>query len=347
MAITIHNIAKQLRVSPSSVSRALAGKPGVSDDTRRRVVAYAEKNCFAVSHSAQTTRTGKGNGVILLTPLQRAEIARRRDELLAVRLRENFGQAFLSTFDTAEPIEPQIRMALAAKPLAIIISGVWGQKVDLRRIGDAHRVPILAIDSASDGHDNIILDRAAGTCQMARMFLLAGCQHPIYFQPMVETNKYTRGAGIERAHRELKTTLTADNWAPFAAPVTSADVEYAPLGERMTEELLRNRLVDAIFAFNDLMAVGAARALARFSGAAARAIMLVGFDNLPFAAYLPTSLSTIAYDAGAVIEQACDLLRRRLEKASRASETAVVPMRLIVRESSRLPHHDLLKEIFA
>lgn len=65
----IHDLAKELGISISTVSRALAGKPNVTDATRQRVLAAAERLGYTPNRSGRSLRSGTTDSVVfLLTP---------------------------------------------------------------------------------------------------------------------------------------------------------------------------------------------------------------------------------------------------------------------------------------
>ncbi len=343
MSVALKDIALKLKVSPSTVSRALSGKNGVSEEVRNKIVSYADKHMFSVNSAAKALRTGKGSGIILIAPLNRPEVARWRDEMLLNKLRPLFGAALSLTFDSGDNLETYVKMALAEKPRALIISSVWNQNQDITGACRAQQVAVLSVDSRIAGHDNIVVDRASGTCQMTKMFILAGCTHPVYFAHPEELDEKGHGrlSGIRRAYRDLGKEFK-DEFCVLFEPYRNDSA----LGFEMASKLLNSRYIDAFFTFNDLAALGVQRAISGCSTDSLHNIMMVGFDDLPFSAYLPTSLSTITQPLDQIAERAAELLQKRLENFDAPQETALIPTRLVIRESSKVHDHSLLKEIF-
>lgn len=90
----------------------------------------------------------------------------------------------------------------------------------------------------------------------------------------------------------------------------------------------------ALVAINDLLALGALRAIAEHDLTVPRDISIVGFDDIDMAAYLNPPLTTVHYDAEAVGQAAVRLILARLNDPERPSEVIQLPTRLITRGST-------------
>jgi DNA-binding LacI/PurR family transcriptional regulator len=93
---------------------------------------------------------------------------------------------------------------------------------------------------------------------------------------------------------------------------------------------------DAVFCFNDLMALGAMRAIHEAGLRVPDDIALVGFDDVEEAEYSIPSLTTVAPDKTEIAEAAVSTLLRRINEGYREPCRLIQPgHRLVVRESSR------------
>jgi DNA-binding LacI/PurR family transcriptional regulator len=92
---------------------------------------------------------------------------------------------------------------------------------------------------------------------------------------------------------------------------------------------------DAVFCFNDLLAIGAMRAAAERGFRVPADIAIVGFDNTEESAYSLPSLTTIAPDKTAIAQTAIDLIRRRIDSTEDFDPQDVqTPFSLQIREST-------------
>jgi DNA-binding LacI/PurR family transcriptional regulator len=92
---------------------------------------------------------------------------------------------------------------------------------------------------------------------------------------------------------------------------------------------------DAIFGLNDLLALGALRALAEAGRSVPGDVALVGFDDIEGSRYSVPSLTTVAPDKESIAQQAVDRLAQRLQQdGPAATEEIVVGYTLQAREST-------------
>lgn len=107
-------------------------------------------------------------------------------------------------------------------------------------------------------------------------------------------------------------------------------------GATATRRLLdRPNPPDAVFCFNDLLAVGAMRAAADLGLRVPRDVAVVGFDDIEEGRYSVPSLTTISPDKAAIATTAVDLLHERTDPTnSHAARTIHPPFTLTTREST-------------
>jgi DNA-binding LacI/PurR family transcriptional regulator len=105
-------------------------------------------------------------------------------------------------------------------------------------------------------------------------------------------------------------------------------------------ELARDPRVTAVFAANDQMAIGLLRALAEAGRAVPHDVSVVGFDDIPEAAYLIPPLTTVRQDFSAVGRRAIEILQRAIAGARPDADTParLIGPELVVRASSGPPH---------
>lgn len=105
-------------------------------------------------------------------------------------------------------------------------------------------------------------------------------------------------------------------------------------------EVARDPRVTAVFAANDQMAIGLLRALAEAGRAVPHDVSVVGFDDIPEAAYLIPPLTTVRQDFGAVGRRAIEILQAAIGGAQPGVGTParLIGPELVVRASSGSPH---------
>lgn len=91
----------------------------------------------------------------------------------------------------------------------------------------------------------------------------------------------------------------------------------------------------AIFACNDLMAIGALRAIRETGFSVPEDISLIGYDDIEMAAYIQPALTTIAQPVKQIADTAIRLLLERIEQPKIPPRRIILPNQLVVRQSTR------------
>jgi LacI family transcriptional regulator len=113
----------------------------------------------------------------------------------------------------------------------------------------------------------------------------------------------------------------------------------AESGFAATLDLMRARPdLTSIFAGNDTIALGVIGALASLGLAVPADVSVVGFDDLPFAAFTAPALTTVKLDADRQGRTAAELLIRRLRNLPISDPRIVFKSRFVVRASCAPPH---------
>jgi DNA-binding LacI/PurR family transcriptional regulator len=187
-------------------------------------------------------------------------------------------------------------------------------------------LPLVAVEG--DAHadiDVVTVDQRAGAEAATRHLLDEGHStvwHVAGPVDWLEAQQRTAGwrATLVAADAELPPPLRGD-WS-------------AQSGYELGQVLAAMPDVTAVFAANDSMAVGVLRALQERGRAVPQDVSVVGFDDVPEAAYFHPPLTTVRQDFGEVGRRSLALLLDRIESGERAARRHVVATALIVRESS-------------
>ena len=102
----------------------------------------------------------------------------------------------------------------------------------------------------------------------------------------------------------------------------------------MNQILTQTPEVDAVFAANDLMAIGAMSALRIAGRRIPEDVAVIGYDDVPLAAFSFPALSSIRQPATAMGQQAARLVLQALDQTANTEPEAVVYPELVVRASS-------------
>jgi DNA-binding LacI/PurR family transcriptional regulator len=331
MSLNLEALSREAGVSIATVSRALSGKPGVSEKRRIEIRELAEKSGYRPDLQARALRSKTRAGWMLLTPSSPTQIVQRRNEALLGTLRKmTFStQLITTTWDDSPDV---ILDRIWNRPPAVLL--VHGYNRDMIRIleerGRDPRTAVVILDGASPVFDSVDLDRAEGTRLATRMILTGGAKHPVFFTAQSEPSATdARNRGILQAFDELGISPEDHHFVK----VSGAGSET---GRVLTLKLLEERYIDAIFTYSDQVAYGVLRALYEKGIQIPEEIKVVGFDDLPHSAMTTPSLTTISQPVQEMVDEAIRLAQQRQAHPETDPEHVVLPTRLVPRESCPL-----------
>lgn len=337
-SVTIKEVARAAGVSAQTVSRVLNERPDVSDKTRQRVRDVIVELGYAPNIIARSLIQGRSNtiGVVgyglsyygparILTGIERQANELGYSLFLSL-LREpesNIGDAILPNL-------------LMRKVDGIIwsVPEIGEQRAALLDAMQRVPVPIVFInmeprpDLCVVSIDNYHAGRQAVLHLLARGYRKVG----IITGPPLWWESRQREAGWASAMLE-----SGRFSAEALDPLKVAGDWYPDSGYRGLHELLRNDpAIDAVFAFNDQMALGASNAAREAGRNLPQDLAIVGFDDIPEASYFSPPLTTLRQPLVELGGQAVRLLHRILnqKEALYQPEQVWLQPELIVRAST-------------
>ncbi len=330
------DIAHLAGVSQPTVSRALRGSPMVSEETRKRIQAIAEQLNYKVDKNASNLRTQHSGTIALLffedpTPddsqinpfflsmlgsITRACALQSYDLLISFQQLSTNWQADYEDSNKADGLillgygdylESQSRLERLVEQGTHFVR--WGAVLPGQ--------PGISIgcDNFQGGHD--ITAHLLGQGRRHVAFLGHASNHyPEFF---------------ERYRGYAHALLSEDQRVPPALQVDAVTAEQS--GYEAAQELLaRGQPFDAIFAASDLIAIGAMKALHERGLRVPDDVAVVGFDDIPLAAFVNPSLSTVQQDtklAGTILVETLLALIN-----NEPAESRTIPVKLALRRSS-------------
>ncbi|MFB7595265.1 LacI family DNA-binding transcriptional regulator [Streptomyces sp. NPDC056160] len=333
--VTLRGIAERLGLHVSTVSRVLNGPTGeqgraASGETARRIRDLAEELGYRPNPHATSLRTRRSNLIGVLFP--------RLSEIVVATIYEGVEEEAtlrgLSAFVTNTHDDPATQRRR--------IQMVLGRRVDGLVIGDAHLDGAALADPALDGTSFVLVNRRtdAGhlsvTCDdrlggrlVAEHFLSLG-----HRRVAVVAGEPFASTGTDR------TTGFTDRYREAGLPVSDHRVRHCRFdtsgGHGAAVALLSGPdRPTAIFAVNDLAAIGTIGAARDLGLRLGEDLALAGFNDTPLAAELPVPLTSVRSPMAEQGRRAVQLLLRRIAGETVASET--LTPRLVVRASSGAP----------
>jgi LacI family transcriptional regulator len=333
--VTLEDVARTSGVSRATASRALNGRARVAPDVRARVTMIARSLGYRPNLAARSLVSGRADIIGLVLPTGHIV-----DQPYEARVLEAVAEAatdagqgvmlWLAAREPSAAVRDQFRAGVVD---GLVISGVvlgagWVEDlfdgphpcVLLGRHPHRTDVTTVEIDNGGGVRRAIELLAAGGHRRVAMIGGPAGRVDAIDREAAFRESLHARGLPIDE-----------QLFAPGDFNVES--------GHLATRRLLAHR-PDAIFAANDLMAVGALQAIREAGLAVPGDVAVVGFDDLPQAQTADPPLTTVRHDIDAVCLTAVETLLRLIDAQTAADsppvrETAVVPTPLVIRSSTR------------
>ena len=332
-AATIRDVAERAEVSVASVSRVLTGAGPVTPATRDKVLEAVEALQYVPHSGARSLSTSKTQtiGVILpdLYGEYFSELIRGMD--LAARAL-GYHLIVSSSHDDAEEASAAIRSMRGRVDGLIVLS----PHLDAANLATslAGRLPILLMNGgAGAGRPSIVVDNHGGAVQAVEHLISIGRRRIAHI---------SGPAGNLEAEARLAGYVEAVARANLRPLVVEGAFDQAS-GHRAGAELAaRADRPDAIFAGNDMMAVGALLALQDAGLGVPEDVAVVGFDDVPIAGLMRPALTTLRIQIAETGRSALERLVRLINAAGEAvADTAceVVRPELVVRPSSNPATH--------
>ena len=327
-AATIKDVAREAKVSVASVSRALNGGTGVTAATSERIRATADRLQYIPHAAARMLITRRTHTVGALLPDLHGEFFSEliRGIDLAARAR-GLHLLVSSSHDGIEEAAVAVRSMRGRVDGLLILSG----RVDAAflRANLPKALPVVLLNSAvkSSAYSVLNVDNHAGAAAMVRHLLSAGhADVALIAGPEDNFDARQREQGYRAAMAE---------YAPDAALTIVAGDFSEESGYRAGRELLlRKTRPRAVFAANDMMAVGCLIAFREAGLRVPQDIALAGFDDIPIARYVTPALSTVRVRIADFGRLALGLLADRLEHPEQESPSAdMLGFEIVVRET--------------
>lgn len=332
MAVTIREVATRAGVSPMTVSRVINESPRVSPDTRRRVEAAISDLGYVPNRLARGLIRRKTGTLGLIVP----DVANPFFTLVVrgvedVAWRAGFHVILCNTQADLDRERGYIEDMLAFQVEGLLIAPVGDKSRPHLRVLTRNNVPFVLVDRSIAGFEGDLVqgDSVAGARRLVEHLIGLGHRRiAMITEPTDVSTSRDRLQGyreaLEGAGVEVRSELVAETSAVETRGAYEATIRLLALPERPT----------AIFAVNNVAAVGVAEAARAQGLEIPRDLALVCFDDIEHVARLYPFLTVMAQPAETFGTIATQLLLDRI--AGRVGERrriVVLPADFTVRKS--------------
>ncbi|MHC6204565.1 LacI family DNA-binding transcriptional regulator [Breznakiellaceae bacterium SP9] len=326
--VSIADIAKELGVSASTVSRVLNGKPYVNAEIKEKVMKKIEEMGYVPNKAARELATARSFNVGIVIPDTFNMFQRLLFSVIERQL-DPFGYHTLFFFvkldgfsekDCLERMkrerldgvillqeikEPRFYEYLRSSNIPVISTNV-----------NFNNIPTITIDDKKAAYEGTVHLINLGHTKIAMI-----CRSGYSFSN-------ARVAGYLQALEENG----IDRDESLIAHVPQLNPESGMYG--MRELMLRNKDFTAVFATTDELAIGAIRTLLDHNFRIAHDVSVLGFDDISISNYIAPRLTTIHQPIAEIGEQAALHLHRFISGQEKPELNLVLPHKLVIREST-------------
>lgn len=327
----VKDVAALAGVSWKTVSNVIHDHPNVRPATRQRVEAAIAELGYRPNIAGRQLRRGRSDTVALALP----EIVSPYFGAVAQAVIAAAAERGLSVLIDVTGGLPDREIAVAQGYRTrhidgIIFSPLGIEAADLARYRDTTPMVLLGEHLVGVGIDHVAIDNV-GSAAQATEHLLARGRRRIAF--MGEQPDGPRGTGDVRL-AGYKLALTSAGLGVDPELVTAVGDYTRHEGQARARELIGRTEFDAILCANDLLAIGAIRALREAGIDVPGQVAVIGWDGIEEGEFASPALATIAPDIEAIARLAISSLVARIEGSTLPPAEHVAPYRLLARRSS-------------
>ena len=330
------DVARLAQVSQATVSYVLTESAGVTipQETRERVLAAVAELGYAPNNAARTLRTRRTMTLAGIIPdITNPFYPWFERGIQDVADANGYSLITYNTDGDAGKERRALRSAREGRVDGIVMMAFHLGPDDLQPLASAN-VQVVALQKRTAemselGIDTLSIDNVAAARAAVEHLIHQGHTRIAMIAGVAGTNpREEREHGYSQA-------LDAHGLASEESLIRGGDFTEDGGYTGALELLRQHPLPTAIFAANDLMAIGALRALREAGVRTPGEIAVIGFDDIPAARMVHPSLSTIAQHPHELGARAATMLLERLRgEVAGAGRYVEMPFELIVRESA-------------
>jgi len=311
-AVTIKDVARRANVSVATVSRALNGHHNVAAAVRERVLAIARELQYSPHHAARSLSSRRTHTIGVVLPDLHGEFFSELIRGIDGVARERGLHLLVSSCHGHPEEQGEALRAMRGRVDGLLVMSPFVDDAGFLRDCLTPALPTVFVNSpgAEPGHRMLGIDHYGGARAMMRHLVECGYRRIAFITgPGDNADAAERLRGY---HDALAGIAGATPW------VLAGDFEEGS-GHRAGRALLTaTERPDAVFAANDMMALGCLFAFSEAGLRVPQDIAVAGFDDIPLARYVHPALTTMRVD---IADLGARALRALLDPASFADAT--------------------------
>ncbi len=330
--ITIKDIARELGISVSTVSRALRDTYDVSQETRDKVLAKAEELNYKPNFNATGLVQNSTRKIGILIPsITNYYFSTVITGIQEMALENGFTIVLYITNDAPE-IEAKMLRELTLSSLDGLLVCITSKTESQERFAEVieEGLPVVFFDRIMnmEGTSKVMQGDQNGAFKAVEHLVGQGYKRIAHITgPEGLLLTQNRFLGYQQALEHFQLPFNPD-W------IIHSGFSRNHGKDDMRTLLNNNNRPDAVFAVCDPKAIGALLALKEAGIVPGRDIGVIGFTNDPMGEVVSPTLTTIAEPAYEIGRRSCELLLKHIRKSNFTGEEVILPCHLIERQST-------------
>ena len=323
MSVTLADVARAVGMSASTVSRALSGTAKVNDATRERILQAAREMGYEPNQVARSLTSGRSDLIGLIVP----DISNPffPPIIKAVQARAGARNRTVLISDVDEHVTDELHRArlMRSRVDGLIVAS---PRTPDDRLGElAELGPLVVVNREVPDAANVIIDAIEGVQEAVEHLAALGHRRICYLSgPRRSWSNSRRQAAVRTACEAHGIDLVEHG--PFEAQIQS--------GYRAAD-LVRDREITAVIAYDDLIALGLMARLNERGVRVGQDISVIGIDDSPMAEMAFPSLTSIHVPGARAGALAVDLVLDLIDGTADGARPVIqLDTRLIIRSST-------------
>jgi DNA-binding LacI/PurR family transcriptional regulator len=326
---TMQDVADLSKVSKQTVSAVINGKPGITEETRVRVLAAIEQTNYRMDLTARSLRTGRTHTVALLvtdisSPVLGTMASAAEERLYA----QNYNLVLYNTRDDLERERFYVDSILQRSVDGVLFVSAWDESTALAKL-HAAGIPIVVVDRVPQNYGGpaVVLDNVLAGRLAAAHLLALGHRRLAHIGGPAEVHiareRLNGFQAVLAAHGiDSLTVEQANDW-------------HVESGCAAMQRLLaRDDGFTAVLCAGDMLAIGAMHALRLAGRALPGDVSVMGIDDIELAAYLWPPLTTISQSISQMAVLGVDMLLEQMAGTLPEPPRVQITPELVVRQST-------------
>lgn len=330
MKVTIYDVAERANVSIATVSKVINSTGRISEITSQRVKEVMEELNYKPSIVASALTSKKTGTIGLLVPDVSnpyfCEVCRRIEDWCR---KYGYGVTICNTDNSDQKTVEYIELLEQKGIDGLIISSTVQYKKEVIQNLLKNKVPFVLFSTVIRNLDTcaVTVDGYYGAHQAVEHLIDQGCQTIAFIgEEQWRSGARLRGYCDALIEHGLKVD---EDCVKYVTPTISA-------GKIAIGEILDSaKQIDAVFAFNDVLAVGVLKELQVRKIRVPEDIKIVGFDNTLLSEITTPTLSTVAQPVDEMAQKAVELVIEGIKNPNTKTIKIEITPELIIRESSQ------------